>query len=121
MPFPNDFFTGRRRRAADRPARALRPRVDAANSSGVPIDPTEWNRNDGFSPGSMIVTYVARLDLARTGAAPITDIGASLRPDQPIVLLDTDTGRRWPFFAELDAQADRPPTAVADHPARRRT
>ena len=44
------------------------------------IDPTEWNRNDGFSPGSMIVTYVAGLDLAASGAAPITDIGASLRP-----------------------------------------
>ena len=42
----------------------------------------------------------------RTGAAPITDIGRSLRADAPIVLLDVDTGARWPYFAELDAQAD---------------
>ena len=40
------------------------------------------------------------------GAAPITDIGRSLRADAPIVLLDVDTGARWPYFAEMDAQAD---------------
>jgi hypothetical protein len=108
MPFPNDFFT-----VAD-PTSGTGRRVhfDAssmpANSSGVHIDPTEWNRNDGFSPGAMIVTYVPGLDLARTGAAPITDIGASLRSDQPIVLLDASTGQRWPIWSELDSQADPP-------------
>ncbi|MGZ4691085.1 MAG: hypothetical protein ACXVJW_05550 [Acidimicrobiia bacterium] len=108
MPFPNDFFTvpdgatptGRRVH--------FDPASMTANSSGVHVNPTEWNRNDGFSPGAMIVTFVPGLDLQRSGAAPITDIGASLRKDQPIVLLDTDTGQRWPFFAELDAQADPP-------------
>jgi hypothetical protein len=28
------------------------------NVAGVPIDPTEFNRNDGFSPGNLIVTKV---------------------------------------------------------------
>ena len=54
----------------------------------------------------MIVTYVPGLDLATTGAAPITDIGASLGADQPIVLLDAATGQRWPIWSELDSQAD---------------
>ena len=54
----------------------------------------------------MIVTYVPGLDLAKTGAAPITDIGASLGADQPIVLLDAATGQRWPIWSELDSQAD---------------
>src|SRR5256885_12285985 len=56
--------------------------------------PAAWNRNDGFSPGSMILAHVPGLDLVRTGAAPSTDIGRSLRPDAPIVLLDTRTGDR---------------------------
>lgn len=104
MPFPNDFFTVAD--SATPTGRRVRfdPASMTANSSGVRIDPTEWNRNDGFSPGAMIVTYVQGLDLQRSGAAPITDIGASLRRDQPIVLLDANTGQRWPFFAELDAQ-----------------
>ncbi len=108
MPFPNDFFT-----VADGATPTGRrvhfdPESTTANASGVRVDPTEWNRNDGFSPGAMIVTYVPGLDLAKTGAAPITDIGASLRSDQPIVLLDATTGKRWPIFSELDGQADPP-------------
>ena len=51
-----------------RPCGAWRwpPTACPANAKGVHIDPTEWNRNDGFSPGSMIVTYVPGLDLARS-------------------------------------------------------
>jgi hypothetical protein len=93
-----------------------------ANASGVRVNPAEWNRNDGFSPGSMILSYVAGLDLARTGAAPITDIGASLRADQPIVLLDATTGQRWPFFAELDSQgAPADPHSLIIRPAKNLT
>ena len=108
MPFPNDFFTVKDGSTPTGRRVHLDPASMPANASGVGIDPTEWNRNDGFSPGAMIVTYVPGLDLVRSGAAPITDIAASLAPDQPIVLLDADTGERWPFFAELDAQADPP-------------
>ncbi len=112
MPFPNDFFT-----IADASsATGRRVHFDAtsmpSNSSGVSIDPTEWNRNDGFSPGAMIVTYVPNVDLAVSGAAPVTDIGASLRSDQPIVLLDAATGERWPIWSELDSQAEPADEAV---------
>lgn len=106
MPFPNDFFTVPDATSGT----GRRVQFDASampsNSSGVPIDPTEWNRNDGFSPGAMIVTYVPGIDLSRSGAAPITDIGSSLRADQPIVLIDAATGERWPIWSELDSQAD---------------
>jgi len=106
LPFPNDHFT-----VSDRSSgTGRRVRFDAAsmpvNSKGRRVDPTEWNRNDGFSPGAMIQTLVPGLDLGRTGAAPITDVARSLRADAPIVLLDATTGARWPYWAELDAQAD---------------
>ena len=35
----------------DRTTNALRSRAMTANVNGVRIEPTEWNRNDGFSPG----------------------------------------------------------------------
>ncbi|MEP6625742.1 MAG: hypothetical protein ABJC79_14940, partial [Acidimicrobiia bacterium] len=92
MPFPNDFFTV----ADSSTATGRRVHFDRSsmpsNSNNIAIDPTEWNRNDGFSPGAMIVTYIPGLDLARTGAAPITNIGASLGANQPIVLIDAATG-----------------------------
>ena len=34
------------------------------NKDGVPIDPTDMNRADGFSPGSMIIVKVPGLDNA---------------------------------------------------------
>jgi hypothetical protein len=103
LPFPNDFFT-----VAD-PTTATGRRVNfnllamPRNVAGKPIDPAEWNRNDGFSPGTPVMTVVPGVDLARSGVAPITDPAASLDPDAPIVLLDAATGERHPYWAELDA------------------
>jgi hypothetical protein len=73
------------------------------NNVGVHIEPAEWNRNDGFSPGSVIATYVDGLDVTASGIAPSTDIARSLVGDAPIVLIDTVTGERRPYWAELDA------------------
>src|SRR5207244_2441513 len=58
LPFPSDRFT-----VAD-PSTDTGRRVDfnvasmPANTAGVHIDPTEWNRSDGFSPGAMIIAHV---------------------------------------------------------------
>ena len=103
LPFPNDFFsvedgsmvTGRR---VNLKAESL-----PVNIEGVHVDPTEWNRNDGFSPGALIATFVPGLDVERSGIADVTDIGSSLDEDAPIVILDVDSGVRKPHWAELDA------------------
>jgi hypothetical protein len=106
LPFPSDTFT------VDDPATDTKRRVafDRAsmptNADGVQIDPTEWNRNDGFSPGQPISLFVPGLDLDATAAAQLTDIESSLAPDAPIVLLDATTGERWPYWVELDASVE---------------
>lgn len=108
LPFPNDYFT------VPDPETDTGLRINfgettlPANALGVHIDPTEWNRNDGFSPGSPILTAVPGIDLEQTGAAPITDIGASLASDAPIVLINALTGERHPYWAELDSRATDP-------------
>ena len=121
FPFPNDYFT-----TAD-PSTATGRRVDFQVAEmprdvvGLPIDPTEWNRNDGFSPGSEVLTFVPGLDLHRTWgtqaiASPrdggpndprdqISDIGRYLEPNAPILIIDATTGQRWPFWSELDHNA----------------
>jgi len=105
QPFPSNFFTTEDSSTdtgirLDFPITAM-PR----NVAGKPIDPTEWNRNDGFSPGSLITTYVPGLDLERTKAAPITDPGASTSKNAPIMVIDTKTLKRHLVWAEMDYQA----------------
>jgi hypothetical protein len=118
-PFPDDFFTVRD--ATSPTGRRVHFPADVmpVNSVGVPIDPTDWNRNDGFSPGSEIIVNVPAINLAATGAASITDLARSLDPDAPIVLLDTTTRRRVPYWAELDTwNHDQSTRALVIRPAR---
>ncbi|HEY3681735.1 MAG TPA: hypothetical protein VGL93_01780 [Streptosporangiaceae bacterium] len=108
LPFPNDHYTVRDHRTATGRRVNLTPAMMPANVAGTPVDPTEPNRNDGFSPGSMLLTVVPGVDLGTTGAAPQTDMARSLRRDAPIALIDTRTGRRWPYWAELDSGVTDP-------------
>jgi hypothetical protein len=103
LPFPNDSFT-----VAD-PTTPTGRRISInrlampRNVANVPIDPTELNRNDGWSQGSAALASVPGLDLHRSGIADVTDPGSSLDKDAPVVLLDATTGKRWPYTADLDA------------------
>ena len=103
LPFPNDVFTVADRTKATGRRINISPLAMPRNVANKPIDPTELNRNDGWSTGTPILTSVAGLDLRRSGIAGVTNPGASLRPDAPVVLLDAKTGKRWPYVAELDA------------------
>src|SRR5687767_10548114 len=126
LPFPNDRFT-RADSTTDTGRRIdLLPVEMPRSIAGKPIDPTEWNRNDGFSPGSMVLTYVPGLDLHRTwdtqdrrysSAAPnepgyfdhrdhIADIGLYEGDDAPMVIINAETGERHPFWSELDTNPD---------------
>jgi hypothetical protein len=112
QPWPNDYFT-----VAD-PSTDTGRRVDLdiasmpRNAAGKPIDPTDFNRNDGFSPGQEIVTHVPGLDnptaFRRTGAVPITNVSATYDRNQPIVVLNADTGQRHLIWSELDANTSNP-------------
>lgn len=122
LPFPSDLYTtpdahtatGRR---VDFPAGAF-----PASANGTAFDPAAWEHNDGFSPGSTILTHVPGLSLAQSHVATISDMGASLARSSPIVLIDARTGARWPTWAELDANDPNPATQlVIIHPARNLT
>jgi hypothetical protein len=117
-PFPNDYFTVRDRSTDTGRRVSLATDSMPRNVAGAPIDPTEWNRNDGFSPGSAVLTLVPGIDLERTGAASEVDIGRSLRAAAPIVLLDATSGRRVPYWAELDQSvADAAQSSLVVRPA----
>src|SRR5262249_54149449 len=96
LPFPSDAYT-----RAD-PSTPTGRRLDIpadgppANRQGKHIDPTEWNRNDGFSPSSVGLAVVPGLDAKKSKLPPQTDIAQSLAADSPVVVLDVTTGKRVP-------------------------
>ena len=86
------------------------------NVASVSVDPSEWNRNDGFSPNTPILAHLPDIDPAIL--PPWTDLAASLADDSPVVLVDVATGARVPLWAEIDAKADDDADRLlAIHPA----
>ena len=106
QPFPNDYFT-----VAD-PSTDTDRRLNLnlqsmpQNKAGKPIDPTAQNMNDGFSPGSSLITRIPGLEslqaFENTGAVGIDELDAYDDPDQPVVVINADTGERQPIWSEID-------------------
>ena len=111
LPWPSDTFT-----TAD-PSTPTGLRLDLPlqgmprNVAGRPIDPTEWNRNDGFSPGTAVLTLVPGLDMAATFGVDntIVDPDAHLADDAPAMVVNLRTGERHPVWAERDTHPDTAP------------
>jgi len=112
LPFPNNYFT----RPDATSATGLRINFEQAampaDKNGVHIDPTEWNRNDGFSPGQSITATVPGLDnqaaFDQSGIVPITNMADYARADQPVVVINATTGARQLIWAEMDSSAGSP-------------
>src|SRR3954454_17236497 len=114
-PWPNDTFTKPDSSTATGKRLDLSITQMPTNLAGVPIDPTAQNRNDGFSPGSLIVTKVPGLDtpaaFANNGFPTNTDLSRSFDGNQRAVVIDA-TSRKHPrslIWAELEY----PPSAGA--------
>lgn len=118
FPFPNDRFTTPDASTDTGKRIDFLPVETPRSVAGKPIDPTEFNRNDGYSPGSMILTFVPGLDLHETWgtdgistggpndpADHIADIGRYQNASAPILIVDATTGERHPFWSELDNNA----------------
>ncbi len=117
LPLPNDYFTVPDGASRTRRRIHFTPEGLPKNIAGTPLDSVELNRNDGFSPGSALLMWMPTVDLALSGAPPITDIEASLAPDSPVVVVDARTGRRWPVWVELDMNSPPDNRALIARPA----
>jgi hypothetical protein len=109
-PWPNDHYTKRDASTATGRRLALSRSSMPRNKDGVPIDPTDMNRADGFSPGSMLITKVPGLDTpaaARRSSLPgISDVSKSLATRSPVVVINARTGKRHPVWAEIDSNPE---------------
>jgi hypothetical protein len=109
FPFPNDFYTrpdqssptGKR---IDFPEGAM-----PTNTAERPIDPADYAASDGFSHGQPIVLKVPGLDsdqaITRNGFVGLEDLGRYSGRNQKAVVVEVATGKRWPIWVQVDANA----------------
>lgn len=124
LPFPDNFHTVRDPESATGRRVAFDDTAMPQNSGSAPIDAAPYNRNDGFSPGQTIVARVPGLGTpeALEQTDPITLDNLSRndaeRPREPVVVINAETGERWPIWVEIDSNAGAPAeTALLIHPA----
>jgi hypothetical protein len=106
LPFPSDYVMRRTLDTDTGLVVDLDPAVMPENDDGVPIDPTDWEHNDGASPGSTLLAYVPGIDLAQNNFPTIGDQGHYQAEDLSVVVTDLDTGERHPVWVELDMRAE---------------
>jgi hypothetical protein len=107
FPWPNDYFTIPDKTTDTGRRLNLDVLSMPRNRANKPIEPSDYNRSDGFSPGQLIVTKVPGLDnqkaFDRTGAVPITDMARAFDSNQPVVVINARTGRRQLVWSEIDS------------------
>ncbi|MDQ2676595.1 MAG: hypothetical protein M3Y34_07270 [Actinomycetota bacterium] len=124
LPFPDDFHTTEDYTSATGRRVSFQEPAMPQNSTGTPVDPEPYNLNDGFSPGQTTVVRVPGLDnpeaFAETDPITLDNLSRNdkQRKNEPVVVIDTETGERWPIWVELDSNATTPQeTALLIHPA----
>jgi hypothetical protein len=123
LPFPNNLFTKRDRSTATGLRVQLPTAAMPVNTGGQAVSVAEFDRNDGFSPGSSLIVHVPGLDnqqaFQRTGAVGLADMAQAFTPRQPIVVIDARSGYRQVIWSELDANATAPQnTNLLIHPGK---
>lgn len=123
LPFPDNRFT----RPDASTTTGLRVQLPAAampvNRDGERIDVSEYERSDGFSPGSTVVVHVPGLDngraFQRTAPVGLADMSQTYAREQPIAIVDEQTGGRQLIWSELDYTAISPQTTdLLIHPGK---
>ncbi len=109
MPFPNDYYTRADNSSPTGKRLDLKTSGMPKNAADVPIDATPYAASDGFSQGQSIVLKVPGIENAAAvnvnGFVPLSHLSRYTQPDQKAVVIDAETGERWPIWVEVDANA----------------
>ncbi len=88
--------------------------LTAAALPGEPIDPAglleRWNEADGFSIATPLLALLPDEEsfIDRASLPSVEDLEASLEGGASVVVLDRETGERFPCWAETDLHGERP-------------
>jgi hypothetical protein len=116
-PFPNNVFTTADPESPTGRRVALSSAALPVHNNGNTIDPSPFNRADGFSPAQAPMTFMP--GATAEGLPTWLDLAASLAVDSPTVVLDAETGERIAHFAEIDVSHSGPGNALMIRPVTR--
>jgi hypothetical protein len=123
LPFPDNRFTRSDRSTPTGVRVRLPANAMPVNVKGHRVAVGDYDRADGFSPGSALIIHIPGLDnaaaFAKTGSVPLTNMARSFAKRQPVVVIDEQTHRRQLIWTELDANAQwAPNTDLLIHPGK---
>ncbi len=104
LPFPSNFFLEADTATGSGHRVSFGANSLPINDWEVPLDPTAWNRKDGFPTLGPLFAHFP--GVSTDSLAGHRDIGASLEAGAHTVILDAETGERHPHFAELDVSSE---------------
>ena len=118
LPFPNDYYTREDQTSPTGKRIHFTTGGMPVNKQGTPIDPAEYALSDGFSQGAGIALKIPGIETAAAvsanGLPPINHIGEYKDLDQRLVVIDAETGERWPIWANIDSNARHPSDALLE-------
>jgi hypothetical protein len=116
LPFPNDYYTVKDPSSETGKRINFSPLAMPKNSGNKAIDAETYSDSDGFSQGQGIVLKVPGIDTAEAVAAndfvPLSTLSRYSERSQKAVVIDVKTGKRWPIWVEIDANASNPQSAA---------
>jgi len=101
MPFPSMIYMDQDATSETGFRLAIPAEAMPVNVDGDAVDPTPFNRRDGFSTlGPILAAFPT--GVSPDGLPSFKNPDESLAANSPIVLIDMESGERVPFFAEVD-------------------
>ncbi len=122
LPFPDNRLTVPDKHSVTGVRVHLPAAAMPVNVKGQRIGTGEYNRNDGFSPGGMIIIRIPGLDTSaafvQNHLPSLTAMGRTYNRRQRLLLIDAATHRRVLIWAELDATPKLGDVNLLVHPGR---
>jgi hypothetical protein len=121
LPFPDDYYTVADPTSETGRRIAFKTGSTPTNVEGKHVEAAPYNASDGFSPGSVILAKVPGIetvaDVHATHAVPVNHLSAYKSANAPVVVIDAQTGQRWPIWVEIDSTATAAKADLEIHPA----
>ena len=122
LPFPDNYYTTTDPSSETGRTIAFQTEAMPANAYEQHIEAAPYAASNGFSQGAVILVKVPGIettqDVTAMGATPINHLGRYTQKNAPVVVIDAETGKRWPIWVEIDSTATNPSKRVLEiHPA----
>ena len=122
LPFPDNYYTASDPNSETGRSLAFQTEAMPANAYEQHIEAAPYDASNGFSQGAVILVKIPGIesvqDVSAMGATPINHLARYSQKNTPVVVIDAETGKRWPIWSEIDSTATDPSKRVLEiHPA----